>query len=117
MLADLFERLEAFFRRLESLPELLLTGAMPNIIAKIIAEVLSILATATNEIKQARRCMLISTTISTTVCQSVSGSFFFSIVCEDANGQQRYRGCAEEAGQTYLGGGSDGDNGNPEGHT
>jgi hypothetical protein len=111
MLADLFERLEAFFRRLESLPELLLTGAMPNIIAKIIAEVLSILATATNEIKQARTSMF-STSVS--VCQWL---MFFSIVCEDANGQQRYRGCAEEAGQTYLGGGSDRDNGNPEGHT
>jgi ribosomal protein S8 len=53
-LADLFERIENFFKRLESYTEVPPTNAMTDIIVKIMVEVLNIFAIATNEIKQGR---------------------------------------------------------------
>ena len=53
-LADMFERIENFFRRLESYTEIPATPEMMDIIGKILVEVLSILAIATKEIKQGR---------------------------------------------------------------
>jgi hypothetical protein len=53
-LADLFERIENFFRRLESYTEVPPTNAMTDIIVKIMVEVLNIFAIATKEIKQGR---------------------------------------------------------------
>jgi hypothetical protein len=47
-------RIENFFRRLESYTEVPPTAAMTDVIAKIMIEVLSILAIATKEIKQRR---------------------------------------------------------------
>jgi len=58
-LADVFERIESFFRRLESYTEVSPTAAMTETIAKILVEVLSILAIATKEIKQGRPSELI----------------------------------------------------------
>ncbi len=51
-LFEVFERLEAFFRRLEIYTEAALDQRMVDIVAKIMAEVLNILGITTNEIKQ-----------------------------------------------------------------
>ena len=59
MLVDLFERVENFFRRLESYTEVRPTIAMTDIIVKIMVEILSILGIATKEIKQGRASELI----------------------------------------------------------
>ncbi|KAH9052300.1 hypothetical protein EDB87DRAFT_1581799 [Lactarius vividus] len=51
-LADVFERIENFFKCLESYTEVPQTEAMTDIIVKIMVEVLDIFAIATKEIKQ-----------------------------------------------------------------
>ncbi|KAH9167839.1 hypothetical protein EDB89DRAFT_1646827 [Lactarius sanguifluus] len=53
-LVDLFERIENFFRRLETYTDVPPTEAMLDIIMKIMVEVLTILALATKEIRQGR---------------------------------------------------------------
>ncbi|KAH8980918.1 hypothetical protein EDB86DRAFT_2977964 [Lactarius hatsudake] len=53
-LIDIFERVENFFKRLETYTEVPPTVAMTDIIVKILVEVLNILAIATKEIKQGR---------------------------------------------------------------
>jgi hypothetical protein len=55
MLIDLFERIESFFKRLESYTELKPSEEMAEMMVKILAEVLSVLAIVTVEIKQKRR--------------------------------------------------------------
>jgi hypothetical protein len=60
ILIDIFERIENFFRRLETYAEVPPTPEMMDIIMKIMVEVLCILAIATKEIKQSRmseRCL------------------------------------------------------------
>ena len=59
MLVDLLERVEQFFKRLECYTEVRPTEEMTNIIVKIMAEVLSILAIATKEVKQSRASELV----------------------------------------------------------
>ena len=54
MLIDIFVRVEGFFKRLVSYTEIPPTAAMTDVIVKIIAEVLTILAIATKEIKRGR---------------------------------------------------------------
>ncbi|KAI0272946.1 hypothetical protein BGY98DRAFT_1189114 [Russula aff. rugulosa BPL654] len=54
IIADVLEHIVYFFRRLELYPEVSPTNEMKNIIAKMLMEVLSILAIATREIKQCR---------------------------------------------------------------
>ena len=54
MLVDIFVRIEGFFKRLVSYTEVRPTTAMMDVIVNIIAEVLSILAIATKEIKRSR---------------------------------------------------------------
>ncbi|KAI0301686.1 hypothetical protein B0F90DRAFT_288393 [Multifurca ochricompacta] len=51
-LASLFERIEHFFKRLETYTEVPPTSAMTDIIIKIMVEVLDILAIATKEMKE-----------------------------------------------------------------
>ncbi|KAH9165534.1 hypothetical protein EDB89DRAFT_1911320 [Lactarius sanguifluus] len=51
-LADLFERIENFFKRLESYTEVPPTDAMTDVIVKIMVEVLNIFAIAKKEMKQ-----------------------------------------------------------------
>ena len=51
---DIFERIENFFKRLETYTEVRPSEAMTDIIVKIMVEVLNILGTATKEIKQGR---------------------------------------------------------------
>ena len=53
-LVDLFERIEMFFRRIEVYTEVPLTTEMTDVIAHIMAEVLSILGIATKEITRSR---------------------------------------------------------------
>ncbi|KAF8261137.1 hypothetical protein EI94DRAFT_1705763 [Lactarius quietus] len=53
-LADLFKRIEHFFKRLESYTEVPPTDAMTDMIVKIMVEVLNIFAIATTEVKQSR---------------------------------------------------------------
>jgi len=63
MLIDIFERIENFFKRLESYTELPPSDAMTDMMVKIMAEVLSILATTTTEIQQRRRSELAITVL------------------------------------------------------
>ena len=58
-LADLFERIENFFKRLESYTEVPPTDAMTDMIMKIMVEVLNIFAIATKETKQSRASVLL----------------------------------------------------------
>jgi len=53
-LIDVFERIEMFFRRLETYTQVPPTTEMMDIIVQIVVEVLSILGIATKEIKQGR---------------------------------------------------------------
>jgi hypothetical protein len=59
-LGDLFERIENFFKRLESYTEVPPTDAMTDIIVKIMVEVLNVFAIATKEMKQGRGSVLLS---------------------------------------------------------
>ncbi|KAN0134105.1 hypothetical protein V8E53_008110 [Lactarius tabidus] len=53
-LIDIFERIENFFKRLETYTEVPPTVAMSDIIVKIMVEVLNVFALATKEIRQGR---------------------------------------------------------------
>ncbi len=53
-LVDIFERIESFFRRLETYTEVPTTEAMRDTIVKIMIEVLGIFAIVTKEMKQGR---------------------------------------------------------------
>jgi hypothetical protein len=53
-LIDIFERIENFFKRLETYTEVPPTAAMTDIIVKIMVEVLNVFAIATKEIRQGR---------------------------------------------------------------
>ncbi|KAN0127958.1 hypothetical protein V8E53_014212 [Lactarius tabidus] len=58
VLIDLFERIENFFKRLESYTSVPPTDAMTDIIVKIMIEVLNIFAIATKEMRQGRATKL-----------------------------------------------------------
>jgi hypothetical protein len=60
MLIDLFERIESFFKRLESYTRLKPSEEMAEMMVKILVEVLSVLAIVTVEIKQKRRSQFIT---------------------------------------------------------
>ena len=51
---DIFERIEMFFRRLETYTQVPATTEMMDMIIQIMVEVISILGIATKEIKQGR---------------------------------------------------------------
>ena len=53
-LFEIFERLEAFFRRLEVYTETALDQRMLDTVVKIMTEVLNVLGITTSEIKQGR---------------------------------------------------------------
>jgi len=59
-LVDLFERIENFFKRLESYTSVRPTDAMIDVIVKIMIEVLNIFAIATKEMRQGRASALLS---------------------------------------------------------
>jgi hypothetical protein len=54
MLIDLFERIETLFRRLEVYIEVPPTAGLMDIMVNAMVEVLSILAIATQEVKQSK---------------------------------------------------------------
>jgi hypothetical protein len=60
MLIDLFERIESFFKRLESYTEVKPSEEMTDMMVKIVVEALSVLAIVTVEIKQGRRSQFIT---------------------------------------------------------
>jgi len=60
ILIDLFERIESFFKRLETHTELKPSEAMTDMMVKIMVEVLSVLAVVTVGIKERRRSQLIT---------------------------------------------------------
>ncbi len=60
VLATVFERIENFFRRLETYVEVTPTAGMMDIMVKIMVEVLSILSIATKEIRQSRASELMT---------------------------------------------------------
>ena len=60
MLVDLFERIENFFKRLETYIEVSPTAAMTDIIVKIMVEILNIFAISTKEMKQGRTSTSVS---------------------------------------------------------
>jgi len=60
MLIDLFERIESFFKRLESYTEVKPSEEMTDMMVKIVVEVLSVLAIVTVEIKQRRPSQFIT---------------------------------------------------------
>ena len=60
VLSTVFERVENFFRRLETYVQVPPTAGMTDIIVKIMVEVLFILSIATKEIKQSRASELIT---------------------------------------------------------
>jgi hypothetical protein len=64
-LVDLFESFENFLSRLSIYTEIPLTTAVTNILVKIIVEFISMLALATNQVKQGRLSEFVS--IATTV--------------------------------------------------
>jgi hypothetical protein len=111
MLVDLFERIESFFKRLESHTELKPSEAMMDMMVKIMVEVLSVLAIVTVEIKQRRRSQF------TTSDFWVLTQGFFRQILEEATGEERRRGCLEEVGQAYSGRGEDGDRRGVEDYT
>ncbi|KAH8983486.1 hypothetical protein EDB86DRAFT_244239 [Lactarius hatsudake] len=94
ILVDIFERIENFFKRLEVYTDVRQTAAMTDVIIKIMVEVLSILAIATEEIKQGR-----------------------AKIPQKASGKTRYRGRAAETGQIDTRRGTDGDCRSPEADT
>jgi hypothetical protein len=70
-LIDIFERIENFFKRLETYTEVPPTAAMTDIIVKIMVEVLNVFAIATKEIQQGRTSKLsIRLYIGSTDCRS-----------------------------------------------
>ena len=62
MLIELFDKIENFFVRLQTYTEVHPTAAMTNVMGKIMAEVLAMLAIATKEMKQRRTSEFISNT-------------------------------------------------------
>jgi hypothetical protein len=93
MLIDLFERIESFFKRLESYTELKPSEEMTDMMVKILVEVLSVLAIVTVEIKQRRRSQFITSDF-----WVLTQVFSFRKILEEATWQERRRGCLEEAG-------------------
>jgi hypothetical protein len=59
-LIDLFERIENFFKRLETYTSVPPTDAMTDIVVKIMIEVLNIFAIATKEMRRGRASALLS---------------------------------------------------------
>ena len=59
-LIELFDRMESFFLRLKTYTEVTPTAEITNVMGKVMAEVLSMLAIATKEMKQGRKSEFIS---------------------------------------------------------
>jgi hypothetical protein len=102
-LIELFSRVEYFFKRLDTYTAVPPTAAMTDIIVEIMVAVLSFLALATKEVKRGRICTSIHR-----IVVIVIDSPLVSKIYQEADGKQRCRGCATEAGQIDTGRGPDG---------
>ncbi|KAI9429977.1 hypothetical protein H4582DRAFT_2021100 [Lactarius indigo] len=89
----LFERIESFFKRLGVYNQNSMSTEMAEVLVKIVIELLSILSTATKEVKRKRaselsqRDMLSTSPI----------SWFPRNICQETIGDDRYRGRVTEA--------------------
>jgi hypothetical protein len=90
-LADVFERIENFFKRLETYTEVPPTAAMTDIIVKIMVEVLNVFAILTKEIQQGRT----STSESVAAGYLILFSSFLREVSQEAGWENRPGGCAQ----------------------
>ena len=93
----MFERIENFFRRLETYVEVPPTAGMTDIIVKIMVEVLSILSIATKEIGQSRA----SKPITRVRIEHVDLRLLREIR-EEARWEDRHRGRVGSIGSTYA---------------
>jgi hypothetical protein len=88
---DVFRRVESFLGRLETYTHVPLSDEMTDVIVNIMAEVLSILAIATRDIKEGRRSELIPRGRPNLVAHSFSEKFVKKLMgkrdIEDALGQ------------------------------
>ena len=83
---EVFSRIENFFHRLENYTALTPTAAMKDMIVKIMVEVLTILAVATEEMERGRLSELISLYL------SFSTDRLIRKVLEEIGGGKRYGG-------------------------
>jgi hypothetical protein len=109
MLIDLFERIESFFKRLESYTKVKPSEEMTDMMVEIVVEVLSVLAIVTVEIKQRRRSQFITSDF-----WVLTYAFF---LLEKFLKKLLGRNDVEDAGQAYPGRGTDGDGRNVEDYT
>ncbi len=109
-LVEMFERIEAYFRRLEIYTEVAPNQGMVATITAIMVEVLNIFAIATKEIKQGRMSR------SLPYKNVVVDRIIFRKISKDADRKKRYSGCAEETRQADTRGGSNGCGATLEGH-
>ena len=108
-LFEVFERIEAFFQRLEIYTTAAFSQEMVDIITKIMVEVLNVLGISTKEIRQGRtsRFLLYNyVAVDRTVLRKIS---------KKTDRTDRYRRCAEETGQADARRGSNGCCASPEG--
>ena len=105
----MFERLEAFFKRLEIYTKAAFHEEMVDIISKIMVEALNVLGIATKEIRQGRTSKLLlykRVAVDRTVLRKISN---------EIDRKDRYRGCAETARHVDARRGSNGCCASPEG--
>src|SRR6266852_996879 len=108
-LFEVFERIEAFFQRLEIYTKAAFNQEMVDIITKIMVEVLNVLGIATKEIRQGRTSKFLLYE-----CVAVDRTILRKIFKETVR-KDRYRRYAEENRQADTRGGSDGCCTSPEG--
>ena len=109
-LFEVFERIEAFFQRLEIYTKAAFNEEMVDINTKIMVEVLNVLGIATKEIRQGRMSKLLlhnRVAVDRTILRKI---------CKETDRKDGYRRCAEEARQADTGGGSNGFCATHEGH-
>jgi hypothetical protein len=101
-LIEVFERMEAFFQRLEIYPKAAFSQEMVDIITQIMVEVLNVLGIATKEIRQGRTSKLLlydCVAVKRTILRKIS---------KEIDRKDRYRRRTEETRQTDARGGSNG---------
>jgi hypothetical protein len=101
-LFEVFERMEAFFQRLEIYPKAAFNQEMAGIITQIMVEVLNVLGIATKKIRQGRTSKLLlynCVAVDRTILRKIS---------EEIDREDRYRRRTEETGQVDARGGSNG---------
>jgi len=113
-LFEMFERIEAFFRRLNIYTEVAPNEGMVDTITAIMVEVLNVIGMVTKEMMQGR-------TSKRSVTFKFTNKFpadkaLFRKISEATDRKERYRGCVETARQADARGGTNGCCTTPEGH-